>query len=330
MTSRQKLFTLGATTTVVAAALALTGCGAGSKDSADGAAASPAAKGAVTEAQAAKILGTYESVNNKANAQQDSALLGTVEGGQLYEQSKADYRLFETRSKKEQAEYRKPFHYTGMKYWIPAGKDWFAVTTKASDSKSEALLVFGKEYDDWKMMSAVYSEVPLPAIATDDSGLATAVDATTRVGTLAPNQISAAFEDLYATGGTKAGAGISHTTEAAKDAIETYAKRDSGKNAKFATTAYVTTPTEFDTVYALRLKDGGVLAALPTAHASQYGLKASYRENYDITPTEVESVFNIRDRDTVVNTYQGMALATLPKTGKPSVTAIEYRIVDSQ
>ncbi|MDX2544245.1 hypothetical protein ACOT81_21755 [Streptomyces sp. WI04-05B] len=330
MTSRQKLFTLGTTTTAVAVALALTGCGAGSKDSADGADASPVAKGAVTEAQAAKILGTYESVNNKANAQQDSALLGTVEGGQLYEQSKADYRLFATKSKKEQAEYRKPFHYTGMKYWIPAGKDWFAVTTKASDSKSEALLVFGKEYDDWKMMSAVYSEVPLPAIATDDSGLATAVDATTRVGTLAPNQISAAFEDLYATGGTKAGAGISHTTEVAKDAIETHTKRDSGKNAKFATTAYVTTPTEFDTVYALRLKDGGVLAALPTAHASQFVMKAAYRENYDITPTEVESVFNGRERDTVVNTYQGMALATLPKTGKPSVTAREYRIVDSQ
>ena len=326
MTSRQKLFTLGMTTTV-AAALALTGCGAGSKDSTDGA---PAAKGAVTEAQAAKILDTYESVNNKANAQQDSALLGTVEGGQLYEQSKADYRLFETKSKKEQASYREPFHYTGRKYWIPAGRDWFAVTTKSSDSKSEALLVFGKEYDDWKLMSAVYSDVPLPAIATDDAGLATAVDTGTRVGTLAPNQISAAYEDLYTTGGKQAGAGLSHTTEAAKDAIETHAKRDTGKNAKFATTVYVTTPAEFDTVYALRLEDGGALVALPTAHASQYVLKAAYRENYDITPTEVESVFNGRDRDTVVNTYQGMALATLPKTGKPSVTAREYRIVDSQ
>ncbi|MDQ0933493.1 hypothetical protein [Streptomyces turgidiscabies] len=328
MTSRQKLFTLG--TTTVAVALTLTGCGAGPTDSADGAAASPAAKGAVTEAQAAKILDTYESVNNKANAQQDSALLDTVEGGQLYEQSKADYRMFGTKSKKEQAEYRTPFRYTGRKYWIPAGKDWFAVTSRASASKSEALLVFGKQYGDWKMMSAVRSEVPLPAIATDDSGLATAVDAGTRVGTLAPNQISAAYEDLYATGGTKAGAGISHTTEAAKDAIETHAKRDTGKNAKYATVTYVATPTEFDTVYALRLKDGGVLAALPTAHASQYALKAAYRENYSITPTEVESVFNGRERDTVVNTYQGMALAVLPKTGKPSVTAREYRIVDSQ
>jgi hypothetical protein len=253
-----------------------------------------------------------------------------VEGGQLYEQSKADYRMFGTKSKKEQAEYREPFHYTGRKYWIPAGKDWFAVTSRASDSKSEALLVFGKQYGDWKMMSAVHSEVPLPAIATDDSGLATAVDAGTRVGTLAPNQVSAAYEDLYATGGAKAGAGISHTTEAAKDAIETHAKRDTGKNAKYATVTYVSTPTEFDTVYALRLEDGGVLAALPTAHASQYALKAAYRENYGITPTEVESVFNGRERDTVVNTYQGMALAVLPKTGKPSVTAREYRIVDSQ
>ncbi|MDW4907990.1 hypothetical protein RB628_22230 [Streptomyces sp. ADMS] len=329
MTSRQKLFTLG-TTTAVAAALALTGCGGGSEDGANGAAASRAARGAVTEAQASKILDNYETVNNKANAQQDSALLGTVEGGQLYEQSKADYRLFETESKEDQAAYRKPFHYTGRKYWIPAGKDWFAVTTRSGGSKGEALLVFAKEYDDWKLMSAIHSDVPLPAIATDDSGLATAVDAGTRVGTLAPNQISAAYEDLYTTGGKKAGTGISHTTEAAKDALETHAKRDSGKNAKFATTVYVTTPTEFDTVYALRLKDGGALAALPTAHASQYVMKAAYRENYNITPTEVESVFNGRDRDTVVNTYQGMALATLPKTGKPSVVAREYRIVDSQ
>ncbi|MGW1720168.1 hypothetical protein [Streptomyces sp. NPDC002156] len=330
MISAQKLFPLGMTTTVAAAALALTGCGSGSSDGADGADASPAAKGAVTAAQAAKILDTYETVNNKANAQQDVDLLGTVEGGQLYEQSKADYLLFETKSKEDQAAYRKPFQYTGRKYWIPAGKDWFAVTTKASDSKSEALLVFGKEYDDWKLMSAVYSEVPLPAIATDDAGLATAVDAGIRVGTLAPNQISAAYEDLYTTGGKKAGTGIAQTTEPAKDAIETYTKRNSGKGAEYATKAYVATPTAFDTVYALRLENGGALAALPTAHASQYVLKASYRENYDITPTEVESVFNIRDRDTVVNTYQGMALATLPKTGKPSVLADEYRIVDSQ
>lgn len=322
MISAQKLL-------MFATALALTGCGPGSSDGADDSAASPAAKGAVTAAQAAKILDTYETVNNKANARQDADLLGTVEGGQLYEQSKADYLLFETESKEEQAAYRKPFQYIDRKYWIPAGKDWFVVTAKASGSKSEALLVFGKEYDDWKLMSAVYSEV-LPAIATDDAGLATAVDAGTRVGTLAPNQISAAYEDLYTTGGKKAGTAISQTTEAAKDAIETYTKRDSGKSAAYATKVFVTTPTAFDTVYALRLENGGALAALPTAHASQFVLKASYRENYDITPTEVESVFNGRDRDTVVNTYQGMALATLPKTGKPSVLADEYRIVDSQ
>lgn len=57
MISAQKLFPLGMTTTVAAAALTLlTGCGSGSDDGADGAAASPAAKGAVTAAQAAKIL----------------------------------------------------------------------------------------------------------------------------------------------------------------------------------------------------------------------------------------------------------------------------------
>ncbi|WP_105973074.1 hypothetical protein [Streptomyces geranii] len=325
MISRQKPLMFA-----TALALALTGCASGSDDGADAAAASPAAKGAVTEAQAAKILDNYETVNNKANSQQDSALLGTVEGGQLYEQSKADFRVFATKSKEEQAAYKKPFRYTGRKYWIPAGEDWFAVTTKASDSKSEALLVFGKQYDDWKLMSSVYSAAPLPEIATDDAGLATAVDADTRVGTLAPNQIPAAFEDLFATGGKKAGTGISQTTEAAKDAIETYTKRDTGKSAGYATTTYVSTPAEFDTVYALRLKDGGALATVPTAYASQYALKASYRENYNITPTKVEEVFNIRDRDTVVNTYQGTALATLPKTGKPSVIASRYKLVDSQ
>ncbi|MEU9956771.1 hypothetical protein [Streptomyces sp. NPDC050982] len=87
------LLMLGLTSTV-----ALTGCG-GTTDEGDGKAgtkdpASTAPKGAVTREQAAKVVDNYAAVNGKANKTRNAKLLATVEGGQVHEQSKADYKTF--------------------------------------------------------------------------------------------------------------------------------------------------------------------------------------------------------------------------------------------
>ncbi|MCX4907973.1 hypothetical protein [Streptomyces sp. NBC_00878] len=327
-TTGTALLVLGMTSTV-----ALTGCGGttdedGKADTKASASATP--KGAVTREQAAKIVDNYVAVNSKANKTRNAKLLSTVEGGQVHEQSKADYKTFSTWTKAEQSDYAKPFSYQDRAYYIPAGEDWFAVKATASGTKTPALLVFDKEGGAWKLMSAVYSDAPIPTIDTGDHGLATAVTPSTRVGTLAPNDVSAAFEDLYETGGKKAGAGISHTTDPAKDALKLYKERDEGDLAKWATEKYFAKDPAYGTTYALRLADGGVLAVVPTAHTQETLLKQQYMGSFEITPNKEESVYNPAKRALVTDTFQGLALATLPKSGKPSVIAYEYGMTASK
>ncbi|MEU5341010.1 hypothetical protein AB0H18_09260 [Streptomyces sp. NPDC020766] len=323
------LLMLGLTSTV-----ALTACGGGTTDD-DGkadakASASAAPKGAVTREQAAKIVDNYTTVNGKANKTRNAKLLSTVEGGQVHEQSKADYKTFSTWTKADRSDYEKPFTYQDRTYYIPAGEDWFAVKATASGSKTPALLVFGKEGGAWKLTSAVYSEAPIPTIDTGNHGLATAVAPSTRVGALAPNDVSAAFEDLYETGGKKAGAGISHTTDPAKDALKLYKGRETFDLAKWATKKYFAKDPAYGTTYALRLADGGVLAVVPTAHTQETLLKQQYMGSFEINPNKQESVYNPAKRALVTDTFQGMTLATLPKSGKPSVIAYEYRMTNSK
>lgn len=323
-----RLVVLAALGTVTAAAL--TGCGAGGTAADGKPSPRPAPRGAVTPEEAKRIADHYEQVNNKANATRDEKLLSTVEDGQLHAHSTSDYTLFKTWSKKDQQEYGKPFTYVDREYYIPAGQGWFAMKAKTSDSGSQGLFVFDRVGGAWKMVLAVYTDAPIPAIATDGHGLATAVTPATRVGSLAPKDVSAAFEDLYATGGKKQGAALSPTTDPVKTALKIYKERDAGENGSMMTNTYVATPAVRDTVYALRLKSGGALVLLPTAHQQRKILKPAYLLSYKITPSKDEAVYNPAARVAVVDIHQGMALATLPPTGKATVLGGEYRMTDSQ
>lgn len=315
----------------ITSAAALTACSGGSGDTADSkASASPAPKGAVTRAQAAKIVDNYQAVNNKANATQDEKLLSTVEGGQVHEQSKADYATFKTWSAEDQRDYKSSFVYEDRQYYIPANEDWFAVKATASGTKSPGLLVFVKESGAWKLTSAVYSDAGIPAIDTGNHGLATAVTPSTRTGTLAPDDVSAAFEDLYATGGKKAATALDQTTDAAKGALKLYKDRNKGDLSAYATNNYFAKPPAYNTTYALRLADGGILAVVPASHSEETLLKEKYRSSFQITPNDEESVYDPTKRVVITDTYQGILLATLPKSGKPSVIAKEYRMTDSK
>ncbi|MET7780153.1 hypothetical protein ABZU94_32165 [Streptomyces mirabilis] len=320
----------------VSAAMAatLTACGSDpDKAVAPTTSASPAPTGAVTRAEAARILDRYEEINAKANKIQNPALLGTVEGGQLYEQSKADYRLFPTWSKKDQAYYEKPFTYRDRSYYIPQGQTWFAVKATASGSKSPALLVFDKTSDRrFKMVAAVYTDPksPISAVDTSNHGLATAADPTKRVGTLAPEQVSASFEDLYETGDRS----ISRlaSTTVTSTAVTTYRERTTYKNAKYATLHWEATQPTHPKIYVLRLRDGGVLAVFPTAHNRMEQLKDGYiySGNVKIDPGSQQAIFDKTPRVAILDEFQGQALAQFTPSGEPKVLGVEYQMVDSR
>lgn len=140
---------------VVTAAL-LSGCARGGTPAHDSPTSAPPTsappRGVVTRAEADKILDHYQEVNNKANKSRDAALLATVEAGQLYARSKADYEQFGTLSAKDKKQAGEPFTFTQRTFYIPAAGNWFAAEASTT-GKNHTVMVFEKSADTadtWK------------------------------------------------------------------------------------------------------------------------------------------------------------------------------------
>ncbi|MFH8236915.1 hypothetical protein [Streptomyces sp. NPDC018321] len=331
---RLTTFALGLT-----GALVLTACGgAVDKDTDDAPAGKTdaARQGLLTEQAAGEVVDEYERVNNRANAKRDEKLLGTVETGQVHEQSKADYKQWETWSEEDRKSYASAFRYTDREYLIPAadsGVTWFAVKARSSadQDQEEVLLVFDKAGGSYKMTMTVYAdEGPLPEIAVDEQGLVTPADPSAKVGTLAPAQLGEHYEDFFETGGKEKATKTFAATGTSKDAVEVHEEGPDDDVERYATEKYFAADPAHPKVYALRLADGKTLALFPTAHTSELMLKPRYMSGFDITPTEEQSLYDAAKRDVVTDEFQGQALGVLDPKGKPRVIAAEYRLVDSR
>lgn len=333
------VFTLSLTTAVTVAGCASDSGSGAPEPRASKATSAPAPKGVVTQQFAASALSAYEKTNNKANGLASKArtvqageLLSNVEGGQLNEQSEADYAQWKTWSAKEQKAYGTPFFYTDRQYLLPreGAATWFAVVGKSTGGdKDEALMIFDRVDGTYKMVASVYAEsTPIPEIAVDRNGLATAVDPSRRVGTLAPDGLAVAFEDLFTSGGKHSGVQLA-STRPAKESVGFHEDRNDNNGGK-ATTEFAYAAPAHPKVYALKLRNGGVLAVFPTAHTVTRSLKGAYAPTYEIDPSKTEAVYNPVSRDTITDEQQGQALAVLAPSGKPQVIAREYRLVASR
>ncbi|MEU0061576.1 hypothetical protein [Streptomyces sp. NPDC006334] len=61
-------------------------------------------------------------------------------------------------------------------------------------------MIFDRVEGTYKMVASGYAEsTPIPEVAVDGNGLATAVAPSRRVGALAPDSLAVAFEDLFET-----------------------------------------------------------------------------------------------------------------------------------
>lgn len=308
------------------------------------ASAAHAPKGSVTKDEAKELLAGYVAANNRANATQGMSkspsalarkLLATVEGGQLLEQSIADYMTWHTQTAKEQKEYARPFYYVHPAVYAPAGERWFAVQATVDRTGWTALIIFDQvEGQGWRNVATVAlgstksDRLPSP-IATDRTDLATAVNPTTRSGRLAPNQVADAFTDFFATGGTGAGQALSRSAST-DQALKVYKDRNKGPDSQAATKRFEPGDARHQQIYALKLRDGSTLAVVPSAHDQFYELRKEYILRAKIIPNEEEAVFNPAKRIAVIDEFQGMLLAHLPTSGKPIILSHEYRMVDSQ
>ncbi|MEU1076469.1 MULTISPECIES: hypothetical protein [unclassified Streptomyces] len=290
------------------------------------ASASPAPKGVVTLSQANQILDTYQEVNNRANAARDPKLLATVEAGQLYARSKAEFEQFETLSEKEQKDYGKPFTFTDRTFYLPAGGNWFAAQATTT-GKNHTVMVFEKSSatdNRWKKVVSLFPAKALPPVQTRD-GLASTAPAATKVGGLAPESVTAAIEDLFATGGTRQGAALDRTNENAKSILKTYKERGKSLGPRAKVSFFPATPVN-EKVYALRTRDG-VLAIAPLAHNEE---SLVLQPGLQITPGKVGSVYDKSPRPLTVDVFQGEALVLLPEKGQPDILDYRYAQTDSR
>ncbi|MEU6071924.1 hypothetical protein ABZ864_47775 [Streptomyces sp. NPDC047082] len=326
-------------TITTAAALALTACASGSgtdsptRPPAAASRTSPAPKGAVTPQDAAKIVDNYVKINNRSNATRNEKLLATVEAGQVNVQSRADYIQWKTWPKKDQKKYGAPFDFVNRSYYIPPATtaSWFAVTATATTFKSKSLLFFDKVDGTYKLVMAFYAnpgEEPIPKIALDRNGLATAVDPAQRTGAFAPAQLSSAYEDLFETGGARQGKQLT-PTNVTRTAVKIYQKSKKGTAGGKATKKFFAQHPDHTKVYALRTADGGVLTAFPTAHTQESLIKPRYRSSYDLIPNKIQSLYSATRGPVITDDFQGQALAELtPKSSR--VISIEWHLVDAR
>ncbi|MGW4951557.1 hypothetical protein [Streptomyces parvulus] len=319
-------------------ALSLTACQAGDDSAGDAPRSTPkqstAPRGLLSKDAATQALDTYVKVNNRANATRDPKLLNTVEDGQVYEQSSADFEQWNTMTKKDQKWYKTAFYYEGREYLIPSsdsGAGWFAVKTRSSSDtkKRDILLILDKVDGTYKVVMSLYTDERLPKIAVDKNGFISPADPSAKVGTLAPDGLSNAYEDFFETGGKTAGTTFA-ATEATRGSLDAYKSGPGGELKSYAVEKNFAMKPANPKIYALKLADGGTLAIFPTAHSSELMLKPQYMSQFDITPGKKEAVYNDAKRDIVTNEYQGQALAVLQPKSKPRVMGIEYRLVDSR
>ncbi|MCQ1580442.1 hypothetical protein [Streptomyces parvus] len=317
----------------LAAALSLAACASDAASSdhtpqshTPSATASPTPRGVVTVSEANKILDNYQNVNNRANATRDARLLATVEAGQLYARSKAEFEQFETLSEKDQKDYGKPFTFTDRTFYLPAGGDWFAAQATTTGT-NHTVMVFEKSpatNNTWKKVISLFPDKALPPVQSP-GGVARTAPVKATVGALAPDGAAAAVEDLFATGGTKQGDVFPPTSDNVKSVLKTYKERGKNLGPQAKVSFFPTTPAH-ERVYTLRTRDG-VLAIAPLAHNQE---SLVLQPGLQITPGEVGSVYDKSPRPLTVDVFQGEALVFLPEKGKPDILDYRYAQTDSR
>ncbi|MFE9390853.1 hypothetical protein [Streptomyces sp. NPDC006784] len=321
--------------------LMVAGCGGGSGTDSVASSAEPADKeehkpavGVVTRAQADKLVDHYEKVNNKANKNSDPRLLSTVEGGAVFEQSKATYKMQKNWTAAERADYRKPFHYVDRKFYLPrkGTADWFAMVAYSKNAgekkkgKYPGILIMEKQGGDWKMVAGSYSESTwLPRLAKDEKGFVEPVsDTAKKAGALSPDALPDELLDLYTEqGSTRDGFRTSKTTESLR---KIPGRQNKLLNPHGEAVFNRGEPTH-EKVHALRTEDGGVFAVFSTeVREHDRGTQVTAT----IHPSDSMKVY-VGDTSApsfFVN-WLHLSSAYLPSKGRPKLLGTEYEMTDA-
>ena len=261
------------TVLLAAASLTLTaGCSSSSSSSPKTSPTRKAEQPVVSTAQADRIVDTYQSLNNQANARLSTTLLAKAEGGAMLAFDRAYFKQAHGLDQKDVKANLAPFVYVHRTFYIPpaASKaDWFMMKAQGADLKdgkpgtvwttTTRFLVFRHTSGGWRSVVAGdfsgAEQKDVPRIAVDRDGLAQVADPTAKIGSTAPKDLPAQVTDLYVTGGTNS---TLTKTKARDAAISDWGDRTSTLD-DHAFADYKKTAPRDGTTYALRTADGGAL-----------------------------------------------------------------------
>ncbi|MFJ2953514.1 hypothetical protein [Streptomyces sp. NPDC087270] len=273
------------TTTLLAAATAslalAAGCSSssGSPSPSDSTATRAAAEQPLLPAsEADKVVDTYQSVNNQANAQHSPTLMAKVEAGAMLASDNGYFTQLPKLDKKEVAANLAPFVYVQRSFFIPpasAKANWFVMKARIAELKAGKagtpattyirFLVFQHLSGGWRAVAAAgfsgAEQKAVPALALDGNGLATVVDPAAKIGTHAPKDLAGMVADLYATGGEKSDLAKTKERDAA---ISVYTDRGNSMDGH-AYADYKAARPPAGATFALRTKDGGALVLSDSA-----------------------------------------------------------------
>lgn len=226
---------------------------------------------AIARQTALATIQHYMQVKNQADSAISPALADTIEDGPLYAMSQGGYKRDSGIPSKDRTPYQ-PWLYDAagthlyIPKFLPGAKRWFAAAITVT-SKDQLLVVFAEQSDhSWQMVLASDLDgAPLPSIALDADGYATAVAADGSQPALDAGRLRAAVVDNFATGGVYDGTKYLTPTAAGQRQISVYTKDIHHLGTK-GTTAFAAADNPWTDAYALKTTGGGALVLFAHTH----------------------------------------------------------------
>ncbi|MFG1810582.1 hypothetical protein [Streptomyces sp. NPDC049040] len=287
-------------------------------DKGDKAAAAPI----ITVAQANAVLDNYQKINNEANTTQDTAKLGTIEAGALFQEDSAAYKQYPKLSAKDRKGYYEPFTYSRRQFFIPSTGSWFMAS--ADTGNTLQVIVFQQQSGGhWKMVVADNYKGTLPALAKGSDGAPVVVAPDATVGATDLSGLGGAVADLRASGGAKAGGRLADSA-VRRAAVKDHTTRNDhwGRYKTCLRTDYEAAGDKWDSaytkypdVYALKAADGGALVA-----STSYFVKLEFSTRPDtctVVPGGATTAYLHGDQTGVRSRYASLDVISVPAAGKP-------------
>lgn len=271
----------------------------------------------IDKAGAAQVLADFNTKNNQANKDLDTALNGQIETGVLAGIDQATLKVKSAKQPNGNKGYH-PLKLTNTRFLIPQLRGWpkwFIADTANNRDKNRWLIAFNRysASDPWKASYLLVLEPDeLPDFAFDEQGHAKAVSVDDKGLSITPGDLSAQYAAYLSDGKSRAFADGEYTNKLR-------ALREKQKHTAQYVTQYVDQPAASDSPpIALRTTDGGALVLFASRHT--WKVTVAQGIPLQVTDAYIETLMSGTPKRSVTTTRVAEQAALAPKgAGKISI-----------